>query len=253
MLNKRRAAAMHVNSTEIQNNFGKYLMMSLQEDIIITKNGREVAKLSAIHDKTSGEDTASAVNEEAADYIYSGRKATYDEYLKLVENSEERYEYIDGEIYFLASPKTTHQIVLKELFVIFYNWFQGKKCTPMIAPYDINLKRGENDINIVQPDLMVICDLEKNLNEDDYYTGIPTLVVEIISEYTRRKDFVKKLDLYMTCGIQEYWIVNPYNKEVTIFLFKDKDIYNNITFRGHETAKSFVFQGLTADLEKVFR
>lgn len=252
MLNKRGAAAMHVNSTEIQNNFGKYLMMSLQEDIIITKNGREVAKLSAIHDKTSVEDAASAVNEGAADYIYSGRKATYEEYLKLVENSEERYEYIDGEIYFLASPKTTHQIVLKELFVIFYNWFQGKKCTPMIAPYDITLKRGENDINIVQPDLMVICDLEKNLNEDDYYTGIPTLVVEIISEYTRRKDFVKKLDLYMTCGIQEYWIVNPYNKEVTIFLFRDKDIYKNITFRGHETAKSFVFQGLTADLKKVF-
>ncbi|WBL15791.1 type II toxin-antitoxin system Phd/YefM family antitoxin [Sutcliffiella sp. NC1] len=36
---------MKVNSTELQNNFGKYLMLATQEDIIITRNGTEIAKL----------------------------------------------------------------------------------------------------------------------------------------------------------------------------------------------------------------
>lgn len=36
---------MLVNSTEIQNNFGKYLDMAAGQDIVITKNGLPVARL----------------------------------------------------------------------------------------------------------------------------------------------------------------------------------------------------------------
>lgn len=42
---------MKVNSTELQNNFGKYLMLAAQEDIIITRNGTEIAKLTALGDQ----------------------------------------------------------------------------------------------------------------------------------------------------------------------------------------------------------
>jgi prevent-host-death family protein len=36
---------MLVNSTEVQNNFGKYLDLAEQEEIIITKNGKPAARL----------------------------------------------------------------------------------------------------------------------------------------------------------------------------------------------------------------
>lgn len=49
---------MKVNSTELQNNFGKYLMLAAQEDIIITRNGTEIAKLTAL-----GDQLGSAVNQ----------------------------------------------------------------------------------------------------------------------------------------------------------------------------------------------
>ena len=81
---------------------------------------------------------------------------------------------------------------------------------------------------------MVICDLEENLNEKDYYMGVPALVVEIISESTRSKDFVKKLDLYMSTGITEYWIVNPLNREVTVFLFEANDISKSATYKNKD-------------------
>jgi prevent-host-death family protein len=245
---------MIVNSTELQNNFGKYLMLAAQEDIIITRNGLEIAKLSAIRDAGSAHDMA--VAEKAEQYTYDGYggwKASYEEFLKLTQDTEERYEYIDGEIYYLASPKTAHQIALAEIFGIFYNWFQGKKCTPLVAPYDITLKRASEKINIVQPDMMVICDLEERLDERDYYQGIPALAVEILSEGTRSKDMVKKLDLYMSCGVREYWIVNPMNNEVTVFLFENQKIINNITYRKSESAQSHIFAGLSAELERIFK
>lgn len=243
---------MKINSTELQNNFGKYLMLAANEDIIITRNGREIATLSAIRNEAGGAD-AGLVQEKAAEYSYGGRKATYEEFLKLTENSEERYEYIDGEIYLLASPRTRHQVALTELFVMFYNWFQGQKCTPFVAPYDITLKRSPENINVVQPDIMVICDLEEKLNDRDYYMGTPTLVVEILSETTRRMDLIKKLDLYMACGVEEYWIVNPLNQEVTVYLFKDNDVSDSRTFRKADRVESFIFPGLTAEGAKVFR
>jgi len=171
----------------------------------------------------------------------------------LTRDTEERYEYIDGEIYLLASAKTAHQLALTELFGILYNWSQGKECTPLVAPYDITLKRHADHINVVQPDMMVICDLEENLGEDDYYRGVPSLVVEILSESTRSKDMIKKLDLYMSCGVAEYWIVNPINKEVTVYLFADSNISSHITYRKTETAQSCVFQGLSVELHRIFR
>ncbi len=240
---------MKVNSTELQNNFGKYLMLAAHEDIIITRNGMELARLTAIKEAVPEH---GAVMERAEIYSPDGRRASFEEFLELTKNSEERYEYIDGEIYLLASPKTAHQIALTELLVIFYNWFQNKKCIPMVAPYDITLKRNPENINVVQPDIMVICDLEEKLGDDDYYKGVPALVVEILSEGTRSKDLVKKLDLYMSCDVREYWIVNPVNREVTIYLFADKDISSNITYRESEVAQSYIFEGLSAELDRIF-
>ncbi|WP_026908150.1 type II toxin-antitoxin system Phd/YefM family antitoxin [Paucisalibacillus globulus] len=245
---------MIINSTELQNNFGKYLMLATQEDIIITRNGTEIAKLTKVKD--SADDllpNSENIREKAPIYSTEGVKATYDEFLQLHQESEERFEYIDGEIYWLSSPKTAHQIAITELFGTFYNFFQGTDCTPMVAPYDIELKRTEENINMVQPDLMIICDLVEKLNEQDYYKGVPSLVVEVLSKSTQRKDLIKKLDLYMSCGVNEYWIVNPDNKEVTVYLFEDKNIENMITFKNDDVVKSFVFTGLGIDVKQIFR
>jgi prevent-host-death family protein len=245
---------MIINSTELQNNFGKYLMLAAQEDIIITRNGLEIAKLTAIKESSSGyTNLKDVLHEKAPEYSPLGKKASYDEFLHLQQESDERYEYIDGEIYLLASPRTVHQIVITELFGVFYNFFQETNCTPMVAPYDIELRRTPENINIVQPDIMIICDLEEKLNEDDYYKGIPSLVVEVLSKSTRRKDLIKKLDLYMSCGVNEYWIVNPDNKEVTVYLFEDFNISKSATYKNNDAAQSFIFKGLSAEIKRIFR
>lgn len=240
---------MKINSTEIKNNFGKYLRLSATEDIIITKNGHDVAKLTSY----SNEGDIGMVKEAEPAYSTTGTKISYEDFLKISEASDERFEYIDGEIYLLASPKVTHQSVLMELTVLFYNFFQGKTCQPAIAPFDITLKRNENNINIVQPDLMVICDLDEHLNESDYYMGVPTLALEIISASSRNKDYIKKLDLYGDCGVKEYWIVNPFNQEITVFYFDEKNIINNQSFHIGDEAVSYHFSELKINLKDIFK
>lgn len=255
---------MHVTSTELQNNFGKYLMLAAREDIIITKNGREVGRLTAgapiLEQKKVIDDV---IAEEAEDYLvldgdFGGREATYEEFLALTEGREDtRFEYIDGEIYLLAAPKANHQAALSELFGVFFNWFQGKKCRPFVAPFDITLKRvkksGKEDINVVQPDLIAVCDYEEKLAKNGYYMGVPALLVEILSESTRRKDMLKKLNLYMYCGVEEYWVVDPVPRTITVYRLKDRDIVDHNTHRLGDTAHSFRFEGLSVQVSQVFR
>jgi prevent-host-death family protein len=242
---------MIINATDLKNNLGKYLRLSAGEEIIITSNGKKVAKLSAYEERETAPSTSGLVQEKALICEATPRKASYEEFRELSENSDERYEYIDGEIYLLASPKVVHQRILGELYMIFYNWFQGKTCRPMFAPFDITLKRNADNINIVQPDLMVICDLDEKTNEKDYYMGVPALVAEIISESTRSKDLIKKLDLYMSTGVKEYWIVNPLSREVSIYLFKENNISQNATYKKDEHAVSYYFAGLEVSLAKL--
>jgi len=240
---------MITSSTDVKNNFGKYIRLAAKEDIIITKNGKEVCKLIAYDEDNDKSVRNFMVKENAPAYSYDRQKVSYEEFLEIRANTEERYEYIDGEIHLLASPKVIHQKMLYELSVDFYNGFKGKKCTPMFAPFDIELRRSEKNRNMVQPDLMVICDLEEKTGEDGYYKGVPTLVVEITSDSSKSRDYVRKLDLYMSCGVSEYWIVDPDNKEVHIYLFKDRDICKSKTFTFHDEVKSFYFEDFTLKLE----
>lgn len=243
---------MIVNATDLKNNLGKYLRAAAREEIIITSSGRKVARLTAYEASDKEAFHEAYIKEKAEAYALFPRKATYEEFLRISDNSDDQFEYIDGEIYMMASPKAVHQQVLGELFGIFYNWFSGKPCKPMLAPFDITLKRNPENTNIVQPDLMVICDLEEKLNERDYYMGIPSLMVEILSESTRGKDQVKKLDLYMSTGVREYWIINSFSKEVTIFLFENFDMVKNSTYRSGENAVSYIFDGLKVSLKSIF-
>lgn len=236
---------MIVNSTEVQNNFGRYLKMVEREDIIITKNGKKVARMMEYR-----ENDDYILREGSSAYNHQGMEVSYEKFLEITRESENRYEFIDGQIYLLSSPKYTHQKIVIELSGIMNSWFEDKECQPLTAPFDVTLYNRDK-ANVVQPDLLVICDREK-IGEDDTYTGIPTLVVEVLSRSTRNRDMIRKLDLYRAAGVKEYWLLNPFASEFSVYMFKDREIEKVVTFRKSETARSFVFSGLEVELDKVF-
>lgn len=244
---------MIVKATEIKNNFGKYLKHLTLEDVIVTRNGSPVARISKCEDWGSVSETGDSgkVSETAAAYNHNGSKMTFEEFLEMRENTDDRYEYIDGEAFYMASPSITHQRIIGNLYTAFRIWYKGKKCMPYLSPFDVTLIKSENNINLVQPDILVVCDHE-NRNEKDLYTGVPSLVVEVLSDSTRSMDFVRKLNLYMDTGVSEYWIVNPFASEVVVYYFIDKDFSKMTVFTKDDTVRSLLFDGLVVPLSEVF-
>lgn len=238
---------MVISTTEIQNNFGKYLKFTEYEDIIITRNGKKIARLSLFKEEEDGW----VFREMAPDYAVEHKRVSYEEFIKLTEESEHRYELIDGEVYFLASPVYAHQKAVKEIFGEFFKWFEGKNCEPLAAPFDVTLHKSEKNICVVQPDILVICDKDK-INAAGKYSGVPSLVVEVLSDSTSGKDNIAKLDLYMSTGVQEYWIVNTETREIYIYVFNENNIGHIFSFHENQRAKSFYFKGLCVELQRVF-
>ena len=122
-------------------------------------------------------------------------------YQDLVEiDDENRYEIYDGELIRMSSPTTKHQVILLELGRKFSNFFNGKKCMPFVAALDVRLDaKGKKSTNVVQPDLMVVCDRSKI--KENGIEGAPDFVLEILSKYNRYNDLIYKMNLYQQFGV----------------------------------------------------
>ncbi|MFW5981411.1 MAG: Uma2 family endonuclease, partial [bacterium] len=180
---------------------------------------------------------------------------SYEEYKELVESSDQRYELIDGQVYLLASPSFNHQVIVNELAGQFYNFFKEKSCQSLTAPLDIKLfgyaTKFEENPNVVQPDIVIICDQDK-INDKNKYEGIPSLIVEVLSPSTKGKDMVTKLNLYMECGVSEYWIVDIDNEKFIQYSFQKRDL-NNLRFvQKKGVITSTYFEGLKIKLQDIF-
>lgn len=181
--------------------------------------------------------------------IPTEKKISYEEFLK-IDKGEENLEFIDGRIYLLSAPSAAHQTVVTNLSTEFGIYFKGRECRHFVSPFDVVFK-DKDAVHKVQPDLIVICDKD-GLNENNY-TGIPTLVVEVLSPSTTSVDFIKKMDLYMRFGVKEYWIVSPKSKSVQIFLLKDDGTYSEpVVYSKNDIVNSNIFDGLEIKISDIF-
>ena len=141
---------------------------------------------------------------------------TYADYL--LWRFKEQVELLRGKLFKMSpAPREIHQRVSMYLSGELYNFFKDKTCRFYSAPFDVRIpakgtkETTDNQIyTIVQPDLCVVCDLEKI--DGRGCIGAPDLVVEILSPSNSRKDLKDKYEIYEEAGVPEYWIVDPDNK-----------------------------------------
>ena len=240
-----------ITATEFKTNLGKYLDYVIDDhEVIITKNGRKSVRLTPYITEIERYFT---VREKALDYQYGGKKVSYEEFMEIYEKSELRMEYINGEIILLASPDTFHQDISGNLHILLRTYLKDKKCKVFYAPFDVHFhKKDFKTPDVMQPDLLVACDVEDTVNEKGRYMGTPALCIEILSKSTRSKDMVDKLNTYMLSGVREFWIVDPKKKSVLVYGFKDFEVDEFIAYKLEDTLISYHFTGLEIAAKEIF-
>lgn len=78
------------------------------------------------------------------------------------------------------------------------------------APLDVRL----SDDTVVQPDLLVVRATD---TRGKRLSGLPLLVVEVLSDSTRGVDLMLERARYERAGVPSYWVVGPDSLEVTVW------------------------------------
>lgn len=155
----------------------------------------------------------------------------------------ERAELIDGRIYSMSPPSRTHQRIVGRLYTMIVNYIdkKGGGCEAYVAPFAVYL--DENLETYVEPDISVICDMEK-LDENGC-KGAPDWIIEVVSPGSSRMDYVIKLFKYRSAGVREYWLVDPQKDRITVW---DLEKENTREYSFSEPVRAGIYEELVIDL-----
>lgn len=146
-------------------------------------------------------DTPATARMSAEDYIASPQ-------------SEQKSDLIEG-VFVMASPASfEHEdlvMFLGTTLRLFVNKHQLGVALGANAAYRLN------DENVYQPDVSYLSNQRRHLAGEVYVHGAPDLAVEIVSPSSRQYDYVEKLVNYGRFGVQEYWLIDPILRSVSLY------------------------------------
>ena len=133
------------------------------------------------------------------------------------------YEIIEGGKIMAPAANLDHSGIIMRLGMIIGTHLSNTK-SGYVYPDDVDVHFSDG--NLYKPDLCVVLkENEKILAGQKSIFGAPDMVVEVLSYSTRKRDLTIKKDTYEAQGVREYWIVNPWDKSVTVYLLRDEKYF----------------------------
>jgi Uma2 family endonuclease len=155
-------------------------------------------------------------------------------------------EIIDGELIVSPSPTSRHQDIVGSLYRRIADYLDDNPVGRVfISPLDTILASEE----VLQPDILYVGNERKHIIGPRIH-GAPDLAIEVISETSRRRDEVRKRELYEQFGVREYWLVDPEADKVTVYRMSGGAFDAGAIVRG--TLTTPLLPGLEIDLTRVF-
>ena len=162
-------------------------------------------------------------------------------------NTGPRYQLINGELFEMSGASNPHQVFLMWLCSGLLLQVDTLAIGEIrIAPYDVHI----DPFNTYQPDLLFVSTARRHLIEHLGITGAPDVVVEILSDSTRRHDLNRKLPVYLDAGVNEVWIVDL--DAATLAIHTSDAMTPVAIFTAGDTLTSDAMPGVAVDLGPIF-
>ncbi len=135
-----------------------------------------------------------------------------DEYLAMERASQEKHEYYDGYVQAMSGARLKHIQIGSNLNIVIGSFLSSKEC--QYLPLDMRVSTpGRN--SYMYPDASIICG--EPVMEDDQFDTLtnPSVIFEIWSPSTQRKDVGYKLVFYQQIpSLQEYIMIDSVRRYV---------------------------------------
>ncbi len=141
----------------------------------------------------------------------SERPLSFEEFLAFESAADRRHEYVAGYVYALAGAGRQHNLISARIIGRLLG--PSEACGCQVFGSEM-LLRASNDVGDVgyYPDVQVVCD---TTDQHQLYTERPCIIVEVLSDSTRRIDRGEKLEAYTRiASLQAYLVVWPDQRRV---------------------------------------
>ena len=183
----------------------------------------------------------------------NGLRLSVEEFMELPDTYDRRKMELDeGELYIMPRPRMGHQFL--QLRVVGYvdrylDEFDGP---PANVFHDVIVALSLEDRILFAPDLVVILRGGRATVTDRMVEGPPDIVIEILSS-DRRRDLVRKRQVYAEAGVLEYWIFDPSADSATLMELSDSQYAERAVLNADDTLTTPLLPGLAIPLADVFR
>ena len=167
---------------------------------------------------------------------------TMAEYLVYEDDTDKRYELVDGVLIEMPTESQINASIAK--FLLFE---LAKHCPIALLAYNTELEVPSKRVTCRVPDLLVhtkesaaaLASTKCNVITSDM--PAPALVVEVVSpgQKNRDRDYRYKHTEYAARGIPEYWIIDPDMQQVTLCLWVNGQ-YEDKIYTGNTPLNSTV-------------
>ena len=160
-----------------------------------------------------------------------------------------RFQLIEGDLIEMAGPSEPHQVFIGELY------FAARLQIGAPGAYEIRLSPFDVAIdaaNTFQPDLLFVSDARRHIFDGHGITGAPDVVVEVLSESTRRRDLTVKMPVYARSGVREMWVADLDARTVSKYAGDGVTLALVRVYQADETLISDAMPGVAIELAPIF-
>ncbi|MCW6049314.1 Uma2 family endonuclease [Lyngbya sp. CCAP 1446/10] len=185
-------------------------------------------------------------------------KLTFEEYLTYEDDTDNRYELINGELITLPPESGPNNFIANYLlFTLASSGFIPLMLirTHMCEIQVPILREGDAanrypDLVILQPEHILLTASRLTITLD---MPPPQLVVEVVSpgRVGRDRDYISKRAQYAARGIPEYWIVDPQEEIVAVLRLESGEYVEVGMFQGEQALVSPTFPQLNLTARQV--
>ena len=120
------------------------------------------------------------------------RPVSVEEYLAGESHAERKHEYIDGVVYAMVGATNSHNTIATNVTGLLHAQLRGKACRVFNADAKVRV-RLPSGTRFYYPDASVVCQPNP---PGDSFNDTPVVIVEVLSESTRRVDEHEKREAY---------------------------------------------------------
>ena len=136
------------------------------------------------------------------------------EYLAEELASPVKREYLGGVCYAMSGARNEHNRIATSVLTALAVRLRGRPCEPFNSDTKVRIQLPTH-VRFYYPDAMVVCQPNP---KGDSYQDAPKVIVEVLSQRTRRTDEGEKKDAYLTIpSLSVYLMVEQESPDVVVF------------------------------------